>query len=131
MQIFPNQFHQLVGILTWSRNPNRPRPIEIHMGQHVSQLLNGIWSQSVIPRLLQDHIVGRGDGAQVDVLWDQKEVLECKTGDAVVNDGSWHRILELRIFYGEQPGVDSLLDHNEVKARFVIGRSDFAQFLKF
>ena len=69
---------------------------------------------------MDDHVVRGGHGALADMLRHQEEVVEVPLGDGVVENGSGRRVVQLLADLVEDPGVDSLLDHDEAEARVVL-----------
>ena len=69
---------------------------------------------------MDDDVVRGGHGALADMLRHQKEVVEVPLGDSVVENCSGRRVVQLLADLVEDPGVDSLLDHDEAEARVVL-----------
>ena len=66
-----------------------------------------------VKRVVDDDIMGGGDGALAYVLRHQEEVVPVPLSDGVVDDGAGWRIVQLLSGLEEDPRVDPFLDHNE------------------
>ena len=101
----------LVSVLAGSGHPHSPRPVEVHVSQLVTENknrsksnltrvnkllpdpLHGVHGES--QAVVDDDVVGGGDGALADVLGDEEEVVPVPLGDGVVQHGPGGRIVQL------------------------------------
>ena len=70
------------------------------------------------------HEVGRRDGALVDFLGHEEEVVDVavlNARDNVVDDGAGRRVNAGPVLHCEDPKVDPLLDDNVSELRLVVG----------
>ena len=88
-----------MSVLTGSGHPHSPRPVEVHVGQLVTENekisksnrtranlvpdpLHGVHGEA--QAVGDDDVVGGRDGALTDVLGDEEEVVPVPPGDGVV-----------------------------------------------
>ena len=97
MHVLPDEVDQLVRVLTGRRHPHRPGPVVVHVGELVGEVLHvggGHDVQAGLAGRLADHDeVGGRDGAHVDVLRHEEEVLEVPPRHRVVEDGARRRVV--------------------------------------
>ena len=97
--------------LAWCRDANGARPVEVHVGELVRQLLEDV-RRNVGVVADDDEVDGR-DGALRHPLADEEEVVPCAPRDVVVDHGARGRVLVLAGLRDVvQSRVDPLLHHN-------------------
>ena len=106
-----------MSVLTGSRHPHSPRPVEVHVGQLVAEKKKGISSIKLNhgqntndlpdpldgvhrePQAVQtvgdQDVVGGGDRALAHVLRDQEEVVPLPPGHGVVQHGARRGVVQL------------------------------------
>ena len=106
-----------MSVLTGSRHPHSPGPIEVHMGQLVTEEekeistikhehaqnnndlpdpLDGVHGEPQAVKAVGDHdVVGGRDRALADVLRDEEEVVPFLPGDGVVQHGARRGVVQL------------------------------------
>ena len=98
-------------VLTGSRHPDSPWPVEVHVGEFVTKREEGINNKepsqnNILPDPLdgvhgepqavtEDDVVGGRDGALAHVLGDEEEVVVVPPGDGVVQHRPGGRIVQL------------------------------------
>ena len=81
-----HQISKLVSILHWGRNPDSTRPVVVHVGQLIADLLENIW--------LEIRVSGR-DSALTNVLVHQQEVKPIPLGHGVVKNSPRSRVISV------------------------------------
>ena len=120
MKVLTNQINQFVSVLAGRGNADGSGPVVVHVGELVSQLLHVVSFEIIVSIFFQHHKVGWSDCSLGDALWNQKEILEISSRDGVVQNGAGRGIFQVCTFAGEDPGVDSFLNDNEVESGVVI-----------